>query len=197
MDHFASPFWVNLLILAPLILWLYLRKNKTQIEVQQLLWVAVFGIAFGLIESSVVVYLRAATGLLPGFMGTLTDVQKQATEVLYNQQILAAKLPLSLLTVEVIREAGTIVMLFAIAFIGAKHLKERIALFIWAFALWDFFYYVFLYLLVGWPRSIFTKDVLFLIPEPWLGEVWLPMIIDTLVVLVIFFNRTSSKKSKE
>lgn len=194
MDHFASPFWVNLLIFVPIVLWFYWRKNKLSIGIKQLLFTTIFGIAFGFIESACVIYLRAATGFLPGFQGTLADVQKEAIGFFYNQQVLAEKLPASLLTVEVIREAGTMIMLLMIAFIAAKHLKERIAVFLLAFATWDLFYYIFLYFTVHWPQGITTKDVLFLIPQPWLGEVWFPILIDILVISTIFTNRFEEKR---
>ncbi len=188
MNHFASPFWVNLLILVPIVLWFYLRRNKLHIKITQLVYVVLFGIGFGFIESAVVIYLRAATGLLPGFEGTLADVQRQAIEIFYNQQALTAKLPMSLLTVEIIREVGTMLMLLMIACVAAKRLKEKIAVFFLAFAAWDLFYYVFLYVTVHWPQNLTTKDVLFLIPQPWIGEVWIPILVDILMIGTIFLN---------
>src|SRR3989344_7432151 len=107
MDNFvllARPIWVNLLILVPILLFFYWRKNKLAISRKTLLYVFVFGIAFGVIEATVVVYLRAATGLLPGYEGTVMDVWKKSHETYYSQEILKKELPMSLLVFELIRE---------------------------------------------------------------------------------------------
>jgi len=54
---------------------------------------------------------------------------------------------------------------------------RQFAAFLWAFGLGDIFYYVWLYLMLGWPDSLLTRDVLFLIPGPWIGPCLAPMII--------------------
>lgn len=193
-DWLATPFWINLLFFVPVFLWVYFRKSKLDLANKLLFQTAIFGIAFGFIESAVVIYLRAATGLLPGFEGTLADVWQQSIGI-YNQELLLRELPISLLTVELIREFGTMIMLISVAVIAVKQLKERIAVFLWIFAFWDVFYYVFLYLTVRWPEGLRTKDVLFLIPEPWFGEVWMPIGISIAAIFVIFFNRKRGTKA--
>ncbi len=190
---FANPFWVNLLILVPLFLFYYFGKHKLSINRKTLIQTAVFGIAFGFIEAAVVVYLRAALGFLPGFKGTLIDVWREAQTFYYNQQLVAEELPMSILTVEFIREAFTIIMLLSVAFIAVNKMKERVAIFLWAFAFWDIFYYVFLYLTVRWPMSLTTPDLLFLIPGPWVSQVWFPILISGLTIISVFIN---SKKAK-
>jgi len=40
--------------------------------------------------------------------------------------------------------------------------------FLWAFAIWDIFYYAALWATVRWPLSLRDPDILFLIPVPWL-----------------------------
>jgi hypothetical protein len=62
----ATPWWVNLLILAPVVPYLLSRKEKILVGRKRLLVIALFGVAFGFVEAAVVVYLRAATGLWPG-----------------------------------------------------------------------------------------------------------------------------------
>jgi hypothetical protein len=44
--------------------------------------------------------------------------------------------------------------------------NERWALFLWMFAFWDIFYYLGHWLIIRWPPSVLTQDVLFLIPIP-------------------------------
>lgn len=191
----ASPFYINFLILVPLLLFLYLRKHKLSISSKTLLYTLIFGIAFGVIEASSVIYLRAATGLLPGYEGTIIDVWRMSKEIYFDNEILLKELPKSLFVFELIREAGTIVMISMIALIAANKWRERVALFLWVFAVWDIIYYVHLYLMVRWPQSLLTSDVLFLIPEPWFGQVWFPVLISGLTMLAIIFNLTKQKKS--
>jgi hypothetical protein len=184
----AHPWWVNLLIVVPFILFWIFWENKLMVTKRQLLIVGIFGIAFGFVEASVVVYLRAALGFLPGFMGTLSDVIHQSTGA-YQQIQAASSLPRSLLTVEIFRETATIVMLVCIAALSAKRFEDRFAMFLWAFAFWDLFYYAGLWLTVRWPSSITTSDVLFLIPTPWISEVWFPCLICVLTIFAIAWNR--------
>ena len=70
----AQPWWVNLLILVPAVAYFYWRSNRVAISLLQLISSGVFAAAFGFLEAVVVVYLRAATGLLPGYQGTLSDI---------------------------------------------------------------------------------------------------------------------------
>ena len=197
MDNFvllARPIWVNLLILVPILLFFYWRKNKLSITGKTLLYTLVLGIAFGIIEASVVIYLRAATGLLPGYEGTVLDVWKQASVIYYNQELLQKQLPMSLLVFELIREVGTIAMLWAVAFIAVPKWRERFAIFLFAFATWDIVYYAHLWFTVRWPKSLTTPDVLFLIPEPWFGQVWFPILVSGLTMFAVFINRDSKVK---
>jgi len=69
---FPSPWWVNLLLLVPVLLFFYWRRNKLEITTQTLILTAIFGIAFAYLESACVIYLRAATGLLPGYMQSVS-----------------------------------------------------------------------------------------------------------------------------
>ncbi len=186
----AQPFWINGLLLVPVALFFAFRKYPLSISRRQLLITAVFGIAFGFVEASVVVYLRAAFGMLPGYMGSLSDVIAQGSA--YYPIQLVNTLPNSLLTVEFLREIATIVMLAAVGLIAGKRLKEQFAIFLWSFAFWDLFYYVWLWALVRWPSSLFTPDVLFLIPTPWLAQVWFPCLVSTLSILAVAINCKSS-----
>jgi hypothetical protein len=183
---FAQPWYINLLILVPIAAFFYFRKNKLHISKPQLVAVGIFGIAFGFVEAAVVFYLRAALGMLPGYQGTLSDVIRAGSAYVPIQAV--TNLPQSLLTVEFFREVATIIMLFAIAFAAVRAYRERAALFLWAFAFWDLFYYVWLWALTRWPSSLTTGDVLFLIPTPWISEVWFPCLICILTMCAVFFN---------
>lgn len=187
LELFARPFWVNLLILVPFILFYYFAKHRLLISKKTLLFTLIFGIAFGVIEASCVVYLRAATGLLPGYQGKITDVWSSAVDI-YNQEALLKELPLSLLTVEIVREIGTLVMIAGVALASVPKIRERVAIFLWVFAAWDIVYYLHLFLMVRWPQSLFTPDILFLIPEPWYSQVWFPILVSFLTMTAVFLN---------
>ena len=79
--------------------------------------------------------------------------------------------------VEIIREAATLIMLITIGFIAGRSFTTRFAWFIYSFAVWDIFYYIFLKLLIAWPESFLTWDILFLIPVTWTGPVISPLIV--------------------
>jgi hypothetical protein len=52
-----------------------------------------------------------------------------------------------------------------------------------AFGAWDIFYYVFLRLISGWPKTCWTGTSCFLLPLPWWGPVLAPVSI-ALVMIV-------------
>ncbi len=189
MDIFASPWPVNLLILVPVITFFVLRKNKLNISSQTLIVAAIFGFAFGFVEAACVVFLRAASGFLPGYMVSLTEAARQSFSV-YQQNIAQNNLPQSLFKVEFFREAATMIMLLGIAFLSATKIKERMAMFLWVFAAWDIFYYAGLWLTVRWPYSLTTPDTLFLIPVPWYAQVWFPLLVSGLTMVVIALSRS-------
>jgi hypothetical protein len=125
--------------------------------------VAAFGIAFGYVEAAVVVYLRLHY-YPEGFTFPL------------------AEMPWHVALVEVAREAATIIMLAAISWLAGRRFLVRFANFAFAFAVWDIFYYVFLKIILDWPASLLTWDVLFLIPLPWLGPVLAPVLVSLCLI---------------
>lgn len=183
----AQPWWVNLLISIPPIAYLYWRRNGVPLSLRQLIGSGVFAAAFGVLEAVVVVYLRAAAGLLPGYEGTLSDVTRLAGD--FPWQAAATRFPQSLLTLEVFRESATILMLLSVAFLSSERWRARAAIFLWAFAIWDIVYYAVLWATVRWPRSLTDSDVLFLIPAPWLSPVWFPLLVSGLGVAAVLLTR--------
>jgi len=122
-----------------------------------LLWVAIFAIAMGYLESAVVIYIRKIY-YPEGFDFPL--------------KVLGA----DVLITEIFRELATIVMLIGIGIMAGRSRIERFGLFLYTFGIWDIFYYVFLKALIGWPASLFTWDILFMIPTTWVGPVIAPML---------------------
>jgi Kef-type K+ transport system membrane component KefB len=180
----ATPWWVNLLLLVPFITYWGWRRKGLDISACQLGYAGLFAMGFGFVEAAVVVYLSAATGTLPGYGGSLTDVQRLAASS-YEQARTVSQMPPSLLTVEVLREAATMLMLLTVALLAARRRRERWAMFLWCFAIWDIVYYAGLWATVRWPLSLKSPDVLFLIPVPWVSQVWFPILVSTLSILVV------------
>lgn len=138
--------------------------------VLKLVILAVFGIAMAHLEGVVVVYLRKVLGILD------EDSNKESLD----------KFPKRYLNIEISREAATIVMLVAIAWLVGASWIEKGVFFLWTFAFWDFFYYVSLYILIKWPPTLKTIDVLFLIPRPWIAPVWFPLAVSGGTIVAIF-----------
>jgi hypothetical protein len=191
---FAQPWWVNLLVFIPLIAYLQWRGRGLALSWPRLAVTTVFAASFGYVEAAVVVYLRAASGLLPGYMGTLSEVARLSVQT-YQQAQAGNQLPQSLATVEVFREAATMFMLAAVALLAARRTRERWAIFLWTFSVWDISYYGALWATVRWPFSLTNQDVLFLIPVPWLSQVWFPLLVSTLTMLGVSLARTKGQKS--
>ena len=49
--------------------------------------------------------------------------------------------------------------------------------------MWDIGYYAFLRAVIGWPGSLKTPDVLFLIPGPWVAPVFVPVAISAVMIV--------------
>lgn len=135
---------------------------------KKIFWVSLFAIAMGFMESAVVIYLR---------------------EIYYNDGFHFPLKPIesSIARVEFFRELATIIMLIVVGYLSGKTKLQRFAYFNLAFAVWDIFYYVFLYIFLGWPESLKTWDILFLVPVPWVGPVWAPCLIALLMIIGSIF----------
>jgi hypothetical protein len=190
----AQPWWVNLLVLVPPLAWFSWRRGGVPVTVGQLVISGVFAASFGFLEAVVVVYLRAAVGLLPGYQGTLSDVIRMSGDF-YRQSQAISQFPRSLLTLEVLREAATILMLLSVALLTSATSRARAAVFLWTFAIWDIVYYAALWVTVRWPLSLRDPDILFLIPVPWLSPVWFPLLVSALALGAVLLVRVTPSKS--
>src|SRR6266446_814460 len=190
----AQPWWVNLLVLVPLLAWFSWRRGGVPLTAAQLFLSGIFAVSFGFLEAVVVVYLRAAVGLLPGYQGTLSDVIHMSGQFYVQTQVMS-QFPRSLLTLEVLREAATILMLLSVALLTSANARARAAVFLWTFAIWDIVYYAALWATVRWPLSLKDPDVLFLIPVPWLSPVWFPILVSALAMAAVLVSRVTPPKS--
>ncbi len=124
----------------------------------------IWAVAFAFVEAAVVVYLR---------------------EVLHPEGFafpLKAHPVSSFMGVEIAREAATMVMLAAVGWLSDLRGWVRFAFVMIAFGVWDIFYYVWLWVILDWPPSFFTLDVLFLIPTVWVGPVWAPVAVSVALI---------------
>jgi len=182
----ANPWWVNLAIFGPFAAWI-LWKKTLDISKKTLILTGIFGIAFGFVEAAVVVYLRSATGFLTLKNGMLLNAVN--FQNFYQQPSALLGLPASLFTIEIYRETATLVMIASVAMLSARKMRERWAVFFWTFAFWDISYYAGLWLTIRWPSSLTSPDILFLIPAPWVSQVWFPLLISFLFLAAVFFGR--------
>ena len=127
--------------------------------------VALFAAAMAWMESATVVYLRLLAGRIDPHQAT--------------------PLPLSagLGQAEMIREAATLIMLFAVGWLAGRTRRSRLGYSMIAFGIWDILYYVFLAIIGGWPHSVWDWDILFLLPLPWWGPVIAPVTIAAMLIV--------------
>ena len=144
----------------------------------KIITITAFAIAMGFLESAVVVYMR---------------------EILYPSgfEFPLSPIPVNLAITELLREVATLIMLVTIGIIVAKRFSTGLAWFIYSFAIWDIFYYVFLKLLLGWPESVMTWDVLFLIPTTWTGPVLSPVLVSLTMILLAIVILVQAERGKE
>lgn len=128
--------------------------------------VIAFGIAMAFLESAVVVYLQRALGIDPLALFPLQDPAGVG----------------DLAAIEVGREAATLLMLVAVGWLAGRSALERLAWTAVAFGTWDILYYAWLAVFIGWPSSLGTWDLLFLIPVPWAGPVAAPVAVSVALV---------------
>jgi len=124
------------------------------------IWLTLFAFAMAYVEAALVVHLRQ----------------------LYYADNPLSIFPLRLLShtdlaIELVREAATILMLVAVAFLTERDIGRRFAAFVYAFGIWDLAYYGCLKLLIDWPQTWLEWDVLFLLPWPWFGPWLTPAVI--------------------
>ncbi len=130
--------------------------------------IAAYAFAMAYLEAAVVVYLQRALSITPLTLFPLRD-----------QTTLGG-----LGSIEVGREVATIVMLAAVGWLAGRTSLERLAWTSVAFGIWDIGYYFWLWVFIGWPTSLGTTDLLFLLPVPWVAPVAAPILVS--IALITF-----------
>ena len=127
--------------------------------------IVAFAIAMAWVEAASVLYIRA-----------LVDrIEPHQANPLPLQGVLGY--------VEMWREAATLVMIATVGVLAGRTWLRRAGYAALAFGVWDIFYYVFLRLMSGWPKTLFDWDILFLLPLPWWGPVLAPVSIALVMIL--------------
>jgi len=128
--------------------------------------VVVWAVAFAFVEAMVVYYLRKLFGLQYQLRFVPADFHFPRAYLPYEQA----------------REAATMVMLLAVGFLAGRTWWQRFACWLLAFGVWDIFYYVWLWVLLRWPSSPGTRDLVFLLPREWWAPVWQPVLASCVLV---------------
>jgi hypothetical protein len=123
--------------------------------------VGLYALAMAYLESAVVVYLRGALGM--------------AASTVFPVDFSGAAG--SLASIELGRELATVLMIGAVGWIAGLSPLERLAWAAVVFGIWDIGYYGWLWVFSGWPTGPGTWDLLFLVPVPWAGPVWAPVVV--------------------
>lgn len=139
----------------------------------KLFWLGFFAIWMGYLEAAVVIYLREIY-FPEGFSFPMKYM------------------PFNMALTELGREAATIFMLLGISFVSSKKAWTRFACFMICFGAWDIWYYIWLKIILNWPTSLLTWDILFLIPVPWVAPVLAPVIVSISLiitgVIILYFE---------
>jgi hypothetical protein len=130
-------------------------------------WILVVAFAVGMawVEAACVYYLRLLVDRVQPYQANPLPMRDGLGEI------------------ELVREAATLVMVITVGMLAGRTRPARLGYAAVAFGVWDIAYYVFLWLMSGWPASLFDWDVLFLLPLPWWGPVLAPVSIALLMIV--------------
>jgi len=127
--------------------------------------VVVFAIAMAWVEAASVFYIRSLADRIEPYQPDPLPIDG------------------ALGNVELWREAATLVMIATLGILAGRSWRRRAGYAAVAFGAWDIFYYVFLRLISGWPRTLLDWDILFLLPLPWWGPVLAPVSIAVVMIV--------------
>ncbi len=123
-------------------------------------YLLLYSIAMGLLEAAVVVYLRELY-----YPDNIREILPLRPFRLFD------------LRIELLREAATIIMLWFVAGLAElEDYRRRLFAFMAVWGIWDLTYYLWLKAFIGWPQSLMSIDVLFLLPVPWAAPVLAPVL---------------------
>lgn len=163
-----------------------MSKSSSNLNIN-LLFMSVFAVAFAFFESIVVIYTRR---ILP--------ISDWKIEVRDCPSLLLFLEKHHILWTEQAREVCILIVLITFAIIAGSTIKEKFAYFMLTLGIWLLFRYIFLYSLIKWPDNFQTMDILFLIPGPFIIQVYVPILISIFFLAISGFllKPDFAKKSK-
>jgi hypothetical protein len=144
---------------------------------RRLLLLILFGVAFGYAEAATVVYIRVMYEPIhqrlfpdraPNDLFPFISLERWAREAPSYTQGPGLKIG---------REVSTIVLVAVMAWGVSRTVAQWFASFTLCFGVWDLAYYLWLWVLTGWPASLFDWDMLFVVPLPWVAPVLAPLLV--------------------
>src|SRR6056297_1561001 len=130
---------------------------------QKIIFLTLFAVAFAFLVAAAIYFLR--NSYIPEhFAFTLTRLEGKP------------------IIIEFIREICSLMILFTFAHLTGRNARDKLAFSMLVFGLWDIFYYIWLYVIAGWPPSLLHWDVLFIVPVPWTGPVLAPLLVSLALV---------------
>jgi hypothetical protein len=149
---------------------------------RRLALLVLFGIAFGYVEAAAVVYIRVMYE--PIHQRFFSD---GASDDLFplvptEQWAGAAPAPLRQPFLEFGREFGTVLLVALVAAATARRAAPWFASFLLTFGVWDLTYYLWLWVLIGWPHTLGDWDLIFAAPLPWVGPVLAPLVVAAVMI---------------
>ena len=159
------------------------RQTKSPVW-SRILWMAVLAAGLAFTEASVVVYLREV--LVPLRAERFPNAVREALPLPSREDLRgdSERDDLTrLLYTEVAREVTPLLVLLAAAVGFRRRRGEGVGFFLLGFAAWDILYYVSLKVLMDWPASLGTWDVLYLIPVAWVAPVWAPLAVSATLLV--------------
>lgn len=140
-------------------------QNELMSHRSRLLFVVIYAVAAAFMQAAAVIYLR---------------------ELFYPEgfALSSQAVPVSYVRIEVMRELCACGASVVVAVLAGRGVWEIVGWFLTISGIGDVFYYIWLKAAVGWPESLFTWDVLSLIPVPWVGPVIAPIAIGVFMIVI-------------
>ena len=141
----------------------------------KMLWWTLYAASFGYAEALVVVYIRRLGAMPPGLDYPAIWV---ARHLAWNGGTIISEMRrLGVYDTEYGREIATLLLLLGPAMAAGRTGRERLGLYLFTFAVWDETFYLWLKLWTGFPQSLGSTDIYFLVPIAWYGPVWFPVLV--------------------
>ena len=150
---------------------------------RRLVILLLFGVSFGYVEAAVVIDLRTIFDPLRNEL--YREVPHNSVFPLPSMEQVYEAEPqyFRVLQIEQGRELATIVMLAAVGMLFGQTFRQWLAGFALVFGVWDLSYYAFLKILIGWPASLLTWDLVFLLPVPMVAPVIAPVLMSLSLIV--------------